>query len=140
MNFIATELADVGITAKTENMQPNILRQQMSAGKALAFRGQWVADYPDAETDLAFFNSRLPAPPNYTRFRNSTFDQWYDERMSLPDTQRWVRYRRMDSLVMSEAPVLPLFYDQLLHFTQKNISGFSSYAMKVMDVKRVRKN
>lgn len=139
VNFIATQLADIGLTIKVEVMQPNILRQQMSSSKALAFRGQWIADYPDAETFLAFFNSRFPAPPNYTRFHNSTFDQWYDESMNLPDTQRWVRYHQMDSLVMSQAPVIPLFYDQLLHFTQMNVSGFVSNPMNLIDVKQVVK-
>ncbi len=140
VNFITTELAEVGIRAKTEVMQPNILRQQMSAGRSPAFRGQWIADYPDAETYLAFFNSRLPAPPNYTRFKNATFDQWYDESMNLPDAQRWVRYRQMDSLVMSEAPVIPLFYDQLLHFTQLRVKGFSSNPMNLIELKRAQKD
>ena len=139
VNFIATELADVGIKVKVEIMQPNILRQQMSTSKALVFRGQWIADYPDAETFLAFFNSRLPAPPNYTRYSNATFDKWYDESMNLPDTQRWIQYRKMDSLVTSEAPVVPLFYDQLLHFTQLNVSGFASNPMNLIDIKRVIK-
>ena len=139
VNFIATELADVGIPAKVEVIQPNIMRQQMSNSKAIAFRNQWIADYPDAETDLAFFNSRFPAPPNYTRFKNATFDKWYDESMNLPDTPRWVQYARMDSLVMSEAPVVPLFYDQLLHFTQINVQGFSSNPMNLIELKRVRK-
>lgn len=139
VNFIATQLADVGIPVRVEIIQPNILRQQMSNSKAVAFRNQWIADYPDAETDLAFFNSRFPAPPNYTRFHNATFDKWYDESMNLPDTQRWEQYRRMDSLVTSEAPVIPLFYDQLLHFTQQNVTGFSSNPMNLIDLKRVRK-
>jgi oligopeptide transport system substrate-binding protein len=139
VNFIATQLADIGIRVKVEVMQPNILRQQMSSSKAVAFRGQWIADYPDAETFLAFFNSRFPAPPNYTRFNNATFDKWYDESMNLPDTQRWLQYRKMDSLVMSEAPVIPLFYDQLLHFTQLNVNGFSSNPMNLIDIKRVQK-
>lgn len=139
VNFITTELAEVGIKAKTEVMQPNILRQQMSTSKALAFRAQWIADYPDAETYLAFFNSRLPAPPNYTRFKNAAFDQWYDEAMTLPDTLRWQRYRQMDSLAISEAPVIPLFYDQLLHFTQQNVQGFAANPMNLIELKRVRK-
>ena len=139
VNFIATELSDIGLTAKVEIMQPNILRQQMSSSQAIAFRGQWIADYPDAETFLAFFNSRFPAPPNYTRFSNATFDKWYDESMNLPDTLRSVQYRRMDSLVMSEAPVVPLFYDQLLHFTQRNVQGFSSNPMNLIELKRVKK-
>lgn len=140
VNFICTELAEVGIRARTEVMQPNILRQQMSNSQSVAFRGQWIADYPDAETFLAFFNSRLPAPPNYTRFKDSTFDAWYDEAMTLPDSARIRRYRQMDSLAMSDAPVIPLFYDQLLHFTQKNVQGFSSNPMNVIDLKHVRKD
>ena len=139
VNFITTELAEVGIKARTEVMQPNILRQQMSSSKALAFRGQWIADYPDAETYLAFFNSRLPAPPNYTRFRDTTFDLWYDESMGMPDAERWLRYRQMDSLVIAAAPVVPLFYDQLLHFSQKNVKGFSANPMNLIELKRVRK-
>lgn len=139
VNFICTELAEVGIRARTEVMQPNILRQQMSSSQALAFRAVWIADYPDAETYLAFFNSRLPAPPNYTRFRDSTFDAWYDEAMNLPDTLRWKRYRQMDSLAMSKAPVMPIFYDRLLHFTQKDVEGFSSNPMNLIELKRVRK-
>lgn len=139
VNYIATELADIGIVVKAEVMQPNILRQQMSSSKALAFRAQWIADYPDAETFLAFFNSRLPAPPNYTRFHNKLFDKWYDESMSLPDSLRWIRYKSMDSLAMSEAPVVPIFYDELLHFTQKNVQGFSSNPMNLIELKRARK-
>lgn len=140
VNFIGTELADLGIEIKTEVMQPNILRQQMSSSKALAFRAQWIADYPDAESFLAFFNSRLPAPPNYTRFHNPQFDQWYDECMSLADSLRWKRYREMDSLVMSEAPVVPIFYDELLHFTQKNVKGFFSNPMNLIELKRAQKD
>ena len=139
VNFITTELAEVGIQARTEVMQPNILRQQMSSGKALVFRGQWIADYPDGESYLACFNSRLPAPPNYTRFADTTFDRWYDESMGLADEDRWLRYRKMDSLVIAAAPVLPLFYDQLLHFTQLRVTGFSSNPMNLIELKRVRK-
>jgi len=139
VNFIASELQDVGITVNIELMQPNILKQQMSRSQAVFFRGQWLADYPDAETYLVVFNSRFPAPPNYTRFSNPTFDKWYDECLGLPDTPRWAAYRKMDSLVMSYAPVVPLYYERLYHFTQNNITGFSSNPMNIIDIKRVRK-
>ena len=60
VNFIATELQDIGIRLSIEVMQPNILKMQMSKSKAVFFRANWIADYPDAETFLAFFNSRFP--------------------------------------------------------------------------------
>lgn len=138
VNFAGAQLQDIGLRVQPEVIQPNILRQQMSRSQALFFRAQWIADYPDAETYLAFFNSRFPAPPNYTRFRNKDFDALYDAAMNMPDSQRAAVYRRMDSLAMSYAPVVPLFYDQLLHFTQNRISGFSSNPMNLIDIKRVQ--
>ena len=137
VNFIAGELQEVGIPTVIEVMQPNILRQQMSKSQAVFFRAQWLADYPDAETFLIVFNGNQPAPPNYTRFSNATFDKWYNESLNLPDTARWQLYRKMDSLAISYAPVLPLYYDVLLHFTQNNITGFRSNALNVIDIKQV---
>ncbi|RYD56896.1 MAG: ABC transporter substrate-binding protein [Sphingobacteriales bacterium] len=138
VNYVATQLQDVGIPAKVEIMQPNILKQQMSRSQAQMFRGQWIADYPDAETYLSVFNGRFPAPPNYTRFSNPQFDKWYDESMNAPDSIRWKLYRNMDSLAMSMAPLVPLYYDQMLHFTSKRVTGFTANPMNLIDVKQVR--
>jgi oligopeptide transport system substrate-binding protein len=138
VNFIATQLQEVGIPAKIEIMQPNILKQQMSRSQVLFFRAQWIADYPDAETYLAFLNSGFPAPPNYTRYSNPEFDRLYTNCMNLPDSERYSIYRTMDSLAISDAPLVPLFYDQLLHFTQNNVEGFTSNPMNLIELKRVR--
>ncbi len=138
VNFIGSELQEVGINLNIELIQPNILKQEMSKGKAVFFRAQWLADYPDAETYLVFFNSHYPAPPNYTRFCDPTFDKWYEESLNLPDTPRQVLYRKMDSLVMSYAPVVPLYYENLVHLVQNNISGFRSNPMNIIDIKQVR--
>lgn len=138
VNFVATQVKEVGIPLEVEIIQPNILRQQMSRSEAPMFRAQWIADYPDAETFLAFFNGRFPAPPNYTRFSNATYDKWYDECMNLPDSERHIRYMQMDSLVMSYAPVIPLIYDRLMHFTSKRITGFKANPMNIIDLKTVR--
>jgi len=140
VNFIASELQEVGITLTIELMQPNVLKQQMSRSKAIMFRAQWLADYPDAETYMACFNSHFPAPPNYTRFNNPTFDTWYNQSLNLPDTARWHLYRQMDSVAMSYAPIIPLYYEKLMHFTQNNITGFRSNPMNIIDLKRVDKN
>ena len=137
VNFIVSELAEAGIPAKIEVMQPGLLKQQMSRAQAIAFRAQWIADYPDAESFMAFFNSRQPAPPNYTRFSNAQFDKWYYESQNLPDKLRWQQYRKMDSLAMSYAPIIPLYYDEQLHFTQNNVTGLRTNAMNLIDVKRV---
>lgn len=138
VNFVATQLKEVGIPIEVNIMQANLLRQQMSKSEALFFRAQWIADYPDAETYLAFFYGELPAPPNYTRFNNSTFNEMYRKAMVADDTVRWKLYMQMDSIAMSKAPLIPLFYDEMLHFTQKRIKGFTSTPMNLIDLKRAQ--
>ncbi len=140
VNFVCTQLQEIGIDARLEIMQPNILKQQMAQSQALFFRAQWIADYPDAETYLSFFNSHFPAPPNYTRYHNPVYDHWYEESMLLPDSLRLQKYRAMDSLAISDAPLVPLYYDQMLHFTQKNVQGFRSNPMNLIDLKWVKKS
>jgi oligopeptide transport system substrate-binding protein len=139
VNFIATELQEIGIPIKVEIIQPNILIQQMSRSQAVFFRGTWLADYPDAETYLVVFNGSQTAPPNYTRLKNKTFDALYDKSMNAPDSLRYIYYRQLDSIAIKDAPVVPLYYDRLLHFTQKNIIGLTSNPMNIIDLKRVKK-
>ncbi len=139
-NFVASQLNEIGIKTQVQVMLMGLLRQMMTRSQLPFFKAGWVADYPDAETFLACFYSELPAPPNYSRYGNKTFDQWYRQSLeAASDTVRFDLYRKMDSLVSSEAPVVPLYYDEMLHFTQNNISGLQSNALNIIDLRRVRK-
>ena len=113
----------------------------MAQGKCEWFRKSWVADYPDAENYLSLFYgpNRTPAGPNYTRFSNSRIDKIYKKiRTENDPEQRFALYREMDSLVMQEAPVMVLYYDQILHFTHKNVQGLRSNAMNNLDLRFVK--
>lgn len=139
-NYIAGQLSDIGLKVQVQVMQPGLLRQMMSKSQTPFFKAQWIADYPDAETYLAFFFSEFPAPPNYTRFNNPTFDKWYKQSLQAThDSSRFLLYAKMDSLVSAEAPVIPLFYDELLHFTRKNVQGMERNALNMIDLRRVHK-
>ena len=140
--YIQQQLGLLGIDIQVDVNPPAALREQIAQGKATWFRGSWVADYPDAENYLMLFYSpnHSPAGPNYTRFTDRTFDRLYVEARSCTDTaRRNALYRRMDAIVMQQAPVVVLYYDQILHFTHKNISGMRSNAMNTIDLRRVKK-
>jgi len=140
VNFIAGQLQDIGLKLQVEIMQPAIIKEQMAKNKTLFFRAQWIADYPDAETYLTVFDSRLPSPPNYTRFKSQFYDSLYDAAMlETNDTIRITQYRTLDSYAISKAPIVPLFYDQRMHFLQKNSTGFRSSTMNIIDLKWVKK-
>jgi len=46
----------------------------------------------------------------------------------------------MDSLIMEEAPVVTLYYDEVLRFTRKCISGLGSNPMNLLKLKTVKKS
>ncbi len=138
--YIQQQLGLLGMDVQVDVNPPAALREQIAQGKVEWFRGSWVADYPDAENYLSLFYSpnRAPAGPNYTRFSNREFDRLYVAARKETDPGRRVElYRAMDSLVMQEVPVMVLYYDQILHFTHKNVSGLYTNAMNTLDLRRV---
>ena len=114
----------------------------MATGKVDFFRASWIADYPDAENYLSLFYSTNAAPngPNYSHFASATYDSLYQLSASVVlDSLREELYQKMDSLVISEAPIVPLFYDQVLRFYPKSIKGLEGNALNLLDLKRVKK-
>lgn len=141
--YIQQQLSLLGVDIKIDVNPPAALREQMAQGKAAWFRGSWIADYPDAENYLTLFYApnRAPNGPNYTHFSSPAFDRLYQQSIAETDPlRRQALYRTMDSLVMHEAPVIVLYYDQILHFTHKNISGIRTNAMNALDLRYVKKD
>ena len=138
--YIQQQLGLIGIDVQVDVNPPAPLREQMAQGKVAWFRGSWVADYPDAENYLSLFYSpnRAPAGPNYTRFASRQVDKLYLQARNCTDPQRSMElYRTIDSLVMQQAPVVVLYYDQILHFTHKRVHGLYANAMNTLDLRRV---
>jgi peptide/nickel transport system substrate-binding protein len=46
----------------------------------------------------------------------------------------------MDSLLMHDAPVVVLYYDQVLRFVQPEVEGLGSNSMNLLSLKSVRLN
>ena len=41
---------------------------------------------------------------------------------------------------MQKTPVIVMFYDEVLRFTRKNVSGLGINPINLLDLKRVKKN
>ena len=140
--YIQNSLKEIGLNVRVEVNPPSTHRQMVATSRMPFFRGSWIADYPDAENYLSLFysNNFCPNGPNYTHFSNDEFDILYELSLSETDlNKRCFLYNKMDQILMDNAVVVPLYYDQVLRFSQKNISGFESNAMNLLDLKRVRK-
>ncbi len=138
--FVANELQQLGINVEVETVQKSLLFEQTSKGQALFFRGSWIADYPDAENYLSVFYSRNPAPPNYTRYKNPAFDVLYEKALAeTNDSLRYILYRQMDNLVLADAPIVPLWYDMVLHLVHPAIKNFKPNSLNMLELRRVKK-
>ncbi|MCW3465709.1 ABC transporter substrate-binding protein [Chitinophaga nivalis] len=139
-NYVANQLQEVGIRIQVEVLQKSALMEQTAKSQALFFRGSWIADYPDAESYLAMFYSKNPAPPNYTRYANPAFDVLYERALQENnDSIRYDLYRQMDRLLMADAPVVPLFYDESIHLVQPGITGLEGNGLNILELRRVKK-
>jgi oligopeptide transport system substrate-binding protein len=137
--LIEKDLQNVGFKVRLDIMQGKALREMMMKQQVILFRGSWIADYPDAENYLACFYSKNDAPPNYTRFKSRTFDKLYDEAMSTTnDSLKNNLYQKMDQLVMDSAVIVPLYYDEVIRFIRKNISGLKNNPQNLLDLRTVR--
>lgn len=137
-SFIARELEEIGIKVQVEVVQKSFLLEQTSKSQALFFRGSWIADYPDAESYLSVFYSDNPAPPNYTRYKNSAFDILYEKALTEDnDSIKINLYRQMDQMIINDAPVIPLWYDEVIRLVNPRVQNFTANGLNLLELRRV---
>ncbi|WP_345006930.1 ABC transporter substrate-binding protein [Snuella lapsa] len=141
--YIQRELEKIGLQVAINVIPGAALKEAKANGKLDLFRASWVADYPDAENYLSLYYSKNFAPngPNYTHFRDEQFDKLYEQAFTETNNKHRVSlYTKMDSLVMAKAPIVPLFYDEVIYFTRKQLNGLKLNPTYVLDLKQVKKN
>ena len=141
--YIQRELEKIGIKVIIDVVPPSTLRQLKSSGELDVFRASWIADYPDAENYLSLFYGKnfTPKGPNYTHFKNKFYDSLYLKSLSILDIdQRKLVYEQMDSIIINEAPVVPLYYDMAVRFVNKKVTGLGINPQNFLVLKRVKKS
>ena len=139
--FVQSQVEQIGLQCKMEVIPPATLRSMRSNGSLQFFRSSWVADYPDAENYLSLFTtiSFAPSGPNYTHYSNQKYDKLYDKALLCNDLQERAKYyTEMDSLMMQDAPVVVLFYDEVLRFVNKRVKDMGSNPTNLLDLRRVK--
>lgn len=137
----AKQLSKLGLNISLEINPSAVLREWMVKGNAPFFRGSWIADYPDAESYYAVFYSKNGCPPNYTRFQNKQYDVLYEKALSEEnEANRFALYHQLDVILANEMPVVPLYYDEILRFSQHNVSGLATNGLNLLNLKTVKIN
>jgi len=139
--FMQHQLGEIGIPVKVEILPGPTHRELVARSKLNFFRKSWIADYPDAENYLALFYSKnfTPHGPNYTHFKSIEFDRLYEMAQSeTNDSIRHNYYQQMDKIVIEEAPIIPLYYDEVVRLTGKNIKNLGINPVNLLTLKEVK--
>jgi len=137
--YIQHELYEIGVVLNIDVNTGASFRDRMANGQLEFFRGSWIADYPDPENYLSLFYSRnfSPAGPNYTRFSDPGYDRLFEKALGTIDEKgRHAMYQSLDSIIIAEAAIVPLYYDQVIRFIPKDLEGLGSNPMNLLSLKR----
>jgi len=140
--YLQHQLGEIGLKVTIEVNPAATLMQLKAHSKINFFRASWIADYPDEENYLSLFTSDnfAPAGPNYTHFSNRLYDSLYEKsQQAIRAEKRTALYRQMNQVMIGEAPVVILYYDQVLRFTGKNVEGLGSNPLNLLNLKSVKK-
>jgi oligopeptide transport system substrate-binding protein len=140
--YIQSELSQLGIKIKVEVLLPAVNSELIANNKAAFFRKSWVADYADKENYMSVFYSKNFSPngPNYTHFKNDEFDKLYESSLTMISNEELqINFKRMEEIIIAEAPVVPLYYDDAVFFYHKNITGLKGNPLNLLQLKSVNK-
>jgi peptide/nickel transport system substrate-binding protein len=138
--FIQHELSQIGIKISIEVSPLASFKQNKASGNLSFFRSSWIADYPDAENYLSLFFSQNFSPngSNYSHFKNNTYDEMYLKAIVEPDLQkRMILYEKLNSIIVDQAVIIPLFYDRVVRLYPLNIHNFKGNPLNLLKLKEV---
>ena len=140
--FIQSELARNNIRTQISVEKPSVLRQAVNRGEYLLFRKSWVADYADEENFMSLFYSKNFSPKgiNFFHYSNAQFDALYEKALKVSDAaEKKALYCSMEKLLIEDAPVITLFYDEVVRLVNPRIQNLTTNPMNILNLKRVKK-
>jgi oligopeptide transport system substrate-binding protein len=142
LEYIQSQLSQNNIKIKISIEPSAELKKAVSSNEYEFFKKSWVCDYADEENFLFMFHSKnfSPIGQNYFHYKNPDFDALYDKaQKETNDSLRSGYYMEMDKMIVDDAPVVPLYYDQVVRLVSNNISNLSTNAMNLLNLKTVKK-
>lgn len=138
--YLQKQWSSLGIQVKIDKNNNATHTELVDNAKVQLFKASWLGDYPDAENYLSMFYSKnfSPAGPNKTHFKSEDFDKLFEQSQLENDPfKRYDMYNEMDQVMMTEAPVIVLYYDEVLRLAQNNVTGLEANPMNNLSLERV---
>ncbi len=143
---IQKQLRDVlNINLDLEVVPLNVKIEESMMGRGDMFRSAWVADFPSAENFLMLTYGKTvpktlnePSWPNVSRYVNAQFDELYEKALLTQNQEEKNKLlMQAEQLMMDDAPVLVLWYDEKYRLYQARVNNFYSNPLNYWDFSNV---
>jgi oligopeptide transport system substrate-binding protein len=117
---------NVGVNVTLANFEWATFLDKVSKGQGQVYRQGWIADYPSLDNFLyPLFESHQPSYNAMSFYKNPQFDALLDKaRATVDATQRYDIYHQAETLMLTDAVVIPLDYPRAFRVTNNRIGGF----------------
>lgn len=131
--YLVDQLRQIGVSVEHVQVDPPTFFARIAAGQFdLAF-GTPPEYLDDPTVNWSVFTSFRDNPANFSRFNDSRFDELYAAQKRERDpAARRVRLRELESHVLDQAYVLPLFWHNWTRAIASDLRGISSFQSTYM--------
>ena len=141
--ILQANFADIGVKLELKEQPFGPFLDDIASGKAKMF--PWVTNPPLADPDAIMyppFHSKSPknSDGNYTRYKNGKVDALLEKaRRSASARVREQAYKQVQSMIVSDAPWIFIYYRNNLQGWRSNVAGYYWPLVGVPDLWGVRK-
>jgi len=136
---------NLGITVEISVLPRDKHYDQIEQGNVKFWRDGWIADYPDPENFLKLFHGKLVPEDtqkasylNTVRFKNTNFDNYFEACSRETEAEKRMGIaQRADQILMEEAAVAPLYFEDWIWLVKKDAKNLEIGSMGVLELKSV---
>ena len=89
---------------------------------------------------LFYSKNFVPQGVNFFHYSDPRFDGLFEAALNEKnETKKIELYQEMDRMIINDAPVIPMYYDQSVRLVNHKISGLGNNAMNLLNLKTVKK-
>ncbi len=128
---------NLGVEINVEQVD-EAFQQELEERKYQMFMTGWIADYPDPQDFLdMMFHSKSNG--NYTGFGDDRIDKMLEAaQVERDQDRRFQTYQEVESDVVQQAPIIPLFHDVDYTLVKPNVKGLILSPLGIISLKNVQ--
>jgi len=127
---------ELGVNVRLVSQEFRVVLSSRREGQFEILVSDWVGDYIDPLTFLDLW--RTDSANNYTRWSSRDYDSLLREASLMPNPAgRNSIYRRAETILLNEAPVIPLYYHTHAYLIRPSVRGWNSTLLDHHPYKRV---